>query len=63
MNVKNLDLVKIGEIHGYDSAAIYDVIAELQNKGYIIVDDDEKVSNYKTWHILVDCDKDGYKKE
>ena len=57
-----MDLVKIGEIHGYDLSAICDVIEELRDNGYIVVDDDEKQDGWKTWHILVDCDQDGYKK-
>ena len=45
-------LRKSAEIRGLKDKFIREVLETLENKGFLIVDDDEYENGYKTWHIL-----------
>lgn len=49
-----MKLVKIGEISGFDNSSIVDAVKTLENQGYIVVDDNEDETRWKTWHILIE---------
>ena len=43
---------KIGEIHGFKGDIDKEVLETLENQGLLIVDDDERNGDWKTYHIL-----------
>lgn len=45
-------LRKIAEIRGSKDKFTREVLETLENKGFLVVDDDEYENGYKTWHIL-----------
>lgn len=45
-------LEKIAEIKGYLDKSTKEVIETLENKGFVIVDDDRSDTGWKTFHIL-----------
>lgn len=45
-------LEKIAEIKGYSDKSTKEVIEILENKGFMVVDDDKLDSGWKTFHIL-----------
>ena len=43
---------KICEIHGFNNDIDKEVLETLENQGLLIVDDDERNEDWKTYHIL-----------
>lgn len=45
-------LRKIAEIRGANDKYAREMLKTLENKGFLIVDDDEYENEYKIWHVL-----------
>ena len=43
---------KIGEIRGSERDGIKEVLETLEKQGFMVVDDDEHDTGWKTYHIL-----------
>lgn len=50
--VKMAKLKKIAEIKAYYGCEAKDVVETLENKGFLVVDDDENDTVNKIWHVL-----------
>jgi hypothetical protein len=47
-------LEKIGEICGYKSKILMQMIRTVEDDGFIAVDDNPSENNWKTYHVMVD---------
>ena len=45
-------LKKIAEIKAYYECEAKEVVETLENKGFLVVDDDENDTTNKIWHVL-----------
>lgn len=45
-------LEKFAEIKGYSDKSTKEVIETLENKGFVVVDDDKLDTGWKTFHVL-----------
>ena len=50
--VKMAKLKKIAEIKAYYGCEAKEVVETLENKGFLVVDDDENDTVNKIWHVL-----------
>lgn len=50
-------LKKIAEIKAYYGCEAKEVVETLENKGFLVVDDDENDTVNKIWHVLKKCRK------
>lgn len=50
--VKMVKLEKFAEIKGYSDKSTKEVIEILENKGFVVVDDDKLDTGWKTFHVL-----------
>ena len=50
--VKMAKLKKIAEIKAYYGREAKEVVETLENKGFLVVDDDENDTTNKIWHVL-----------
>ena len=51
-DVKMAKLKKIAEIKAYYGCEAKEVVETLENKGFLVVDDDENDTVNKIWHVL-----------
>ena len=50
--VKMAKLKKIAEIKAYYECEAKEVVETIENKGFVVVDDDECDTTNKLWHVL-----------
>ena len=56
--VKMAKLKKIAEIKAYYGCEAKEVVETLENKGFLVVDDDENDTVNKIWHVLKNVEND-----